>query len=75
MSYPAFYDLVLTIITSMQPVQLWTGKQVISTLVSPHKNKPIKVNLRAKGKQYTTGEDLCYSDGCKMLFYDISSFF
>ena len=48
-----------------QPVRLWTGKQVIGCLLRPNKQSPVVMNLRARGKQYTTGEDLCSNDSCK----------
>ena len=48
-----------------QPVCLWTGKQVISVLLRPNKSSKVKMNLRAKGKQYTKQEDLCSNDSCE----------
>ena len=48
-----------------QPVKLWTGKQVFNVILRPNKDMGIKLNLRTKGKQYTSGEDLCYKDSCK----------
>lgn len=50
---------------SPQPVKLWTGKQVFNVVLRPNKDMPIKMNLRTKGKQYTSGEDLCVKDSCK----------
>ena len=50
---------------SLQPVKLWTGKQVFNVVLRPNKDMPIKMNLRTKGKQYTSGEDLCVNDSCK----------
>ena len=44
---------------------LWTGKQVIGMLLHPNKASPVLMNLRAKGKQYTRDEDLCFNDSCK----------
>ncbi|XP_015775227.1 PREDICTED: DNA-directed RNA polymerase III subunit RPC1-like [Acropora digitifera] len=46
----------------LKPVKLWTGKQVFNVVLRPNKNIPIKMNLRTKGKQYTSGEDLCVND-------------
>jgi DNA-directed RNA polymerase III subunit RPC1 len=46
----------------LKPVKLWTGKQIIGVLLRPNVNSPIIMNLRTKGKQYTSGEDLCYND-------------
>ena len=48
----------------VQPMCLWTGKQVISVMLRPSKKSPILMNLRAKGKQYTINEDLCSNDSC-----------
>ncbi|KAF2769380.1 beta and beta-prime subunits of DNA dependent RNA-polymerase [Teratosphaeria nubilosa] len=36
-----------------KPQTLWTGKQVWSVLMKPHKDYPVNVNLDAKGKQYS----------------------
>ncbi len=52
---------------SSQPVRLWTGKQVISAMLRPNKSSKVEINLRAKGKQYTRNEDLCYNDSCKSV--------
>ena len=52
-------------IVYVQPVRLWTGKQVIGCLLRPNKRSPVVVNLRARGKQYSTGEDLCHNDSCE----------
>ena len=49
----------------LKPVSLWTGKQVISVMLHPNEHSPITMNLRAKGKQYTTDEDLCVNDSCE----------
>lgn len=37
----------------LKPQALWTGKQVWSVLMKPHRKYPVNVNLDAKGKQYT----------------------
>ena len=58
------YSLYTHTHTHTQPVRLWTGKQIIVCLLRPNKTSPILMNLRAKGKQYTTGEDLCSNDSC-----------
>ena len=34
-------------------------------LLHPNKASPVLMNLRAKGKQYTRDEDLCFNDSCK----------
>lgn len=54
--------------TIWKPVRLWTGKQVISVLLHPNRHSPIVMNLRAKGKQYSTGEDLCYNDSFVVIY-------
>ncbi|XP_068736318.1 DNA-directed RNA polymerase III subunit RPC1-like isoform X2 [Montipora capricornis] len=46
----------------LKPVKLWTGKQVFNVVLRPNKDMPIKMNLRTKGKQYTSEEDLCVND-------------
>ena len=49
----------------MKPCALWSGKQIISLILTPNKDKKIKVNLRTKSKIYCGyGEDLCVNDGC-----------
>ena len=48
-----------------QPCRLWTGKQIITSLLNPGSNKRTPLNLRAKGKQYSHNEDLCVNDSCE----------
>lgn len=45
-----------------KPCKLWTGKQVFSLLLRPNTSCPVLANLRAKGKNYSSGEDLCIND-------------
>ena len=59
------YLLEPSLSSFLQPVRLWTGKQVIGVLLRPNRHSPIVMNLRAKGKQYSTGEDLCCNDSCE----------
>lgn len=59
------YDVIFLSVY-FQPVRLWTGKQIIGVLLRPNKRSPIVMNLRAKGKQYTKDEDLCYNDSCRL---------
>jgi len=47
---------------------LWTGKQVIGMLLHPNKASPVLMNLRAKGKQYTRDEDLCFNDSFVVIY-------
>jgi DNA-directed RNA polymerase III subunit RPC1 len=41
----------------LKPVELWTGKQLLSVVFRPNKHSPIKINLRTKGKNYTGNEE------------------
>ena len=52
---------------SLQPMRLWTGKQVIGLLLRPNKRSPILLNMRVKGKLYSSGEELCCNDSCRDL--------
>ena len=46
-----------------KPVSLWSGKQIFSLILRPNPKCPIKVNLRAKGKDYSRkGEEMCNND-------------
>ncbi|XP_072164609.1 DNA-directed RNA polymerase III subunit RPC1-like [Diadema setosum] len=45
-----------------KPVRLWTGKQVFSLVLRPSVHSNIDANLRTKGKNYSSGEDLCIND-------------
>lgn len=51
----------------VQPVCLWTGKQVIGVMLRPNKKSSVFINLRAKGKQYTNNDDLCSNDSCMFV--------
>lgn len=51
----------------LKPVKLWTGKQIFSLLLKPNKKCPVKINLKAKGKNYTKNEDLCSNDSFIIL--------
>lgn len=51
----------------LQPVTLWTGKQIFSVILRPSDDNPVRANLRTKGKQYCgKGEDLCINDSCEL---------
>ena len=51
----------------LQPVTLWTGKQIFSVILRPSDDNPVRANLRTKGKQYCgKGEDLCVNDSCEL---------
>lgn len=46
-----------------KPVALWTGKQIFSLILRPNPKSMIKVNLKAKGKDYSRkGEEMCVND-------------
>ncbi|XP_067133403.1 DNA-directed RNA polymerase III subunit RPC1 [Centruroides vittatus] len=50
-----------------KPVALWTGKQIFSLILRPSKCYPILANLRAKGKSYTSNEELCINDSFVLI--------
>ncbi|XP_064623865.1 DNA-directed RNA polymerase III subunit RPC1-like [Lineus longissimus] len=45
-----------------KPCKLWTGKQIFSLIIRPNNDSPVLANLRSKGKNYSTGDDMCYND-------------
>ena len=47
------YPVEMPLPAVMKPQELWTGKQVWSVLMKPHRDYPVNVNLDAKGKQYS----------------------
>lgn len=55
----------------MQPIELWTGKQLFSVLLRPHANVRVYVNLNVKEKSYSKPnkehkkerETMCPNDG------------
>lgn len=52
----------------LQPVTLWTGKQIFSLIIRPNKKCPVQANLRTKGRAYTSNEELCINDSCKQIY-------
>ncbi|XP_013774384.1 DNA-directed RNA polymerase III subunit RPC1-like [Limulus polyphemus] len=50
-----------------KPVVLWTGKQIFSLIIRPNKACPVKACLRAKGKAYTSGEEMCINDSFVLI--------
>ncbi|XP_071829023.1 DNA-directed RNA polymerase III subunit RPC1-like [Apostichopus japonicus] len=52
----------------IKPTQLWTGKQLFGLILKPNKKKEIKVNLRAKAKNYSHSEDLCINDSFVVVY-------
>ena len=47
----------------IKPLELWTGKQLLSMLLRPAAACPVFVNIQIKEKGYTTGEHMCPKDG------------
>lgn len=49
-----------------KPMQLWSGKQIISVIFRPNCKSKIKLNMRAKGKNYCGGakEEMDPNDTC-----------
>lgn len=45
-----------------KPVCLWTGKQIFSLIMRPSRSCPVQACLRAKGKSYTSNEEMCVND-------------
>ena len=39
---------------------------MFSVLLKSHRDASVKMNLRVKGKQYSSGEDMCKNDSCEM---------
>ncbi|XP_065889671.1 DNA-directed RNA polymerase III subunit RPC1-like [Dysidea avara] len=52
----------------MKPCRLWTGKQLITCLLSPGSSTSTPLNLRCKGKQYSNNEDLCVNDSFVVIY-------
>lgn len=51
----------------LKPMQLWSGKQLISVVFRPNRSSKIKLNMRAKGKNHTgTKEEMDPNDTCKL---------
>lgn len=46
----------------VKPQRLWTGKQLFSMILKPNKDVTVCANLRTKGKNYTSNEDMCVKD-------------
>jgi DNA-directed RNA polymerase III subunit RPC1 len=47
----------------MKPVELWTGKQVMSLLVRPNSSCNVLINLEMKEKNYSNDGAFCLNDG------------
>jgi DNA-directed RNA polymerase III subunit RPC1 len=47
----------------LKPVELWTGKQLMTLLVCPNKETSCRVNVESREKFYTQGDHLCWQDG------------
>lgn len=49
----------------LKPMQLWSGKQLMSVVFRPNRSSKIKLNMRAKGKNYSgSKEELDINDTC-----------
>lgn len=49
--------------TIIKPVELWTGKQVMSLLVRPSHSSKVLVNFEMREKNYSTDLHFCRNDG------------
>lgn len=48
----------------MQPMELWTGKQLFSVLIRPNASMKVFLNLTVAEKNYSKmGETMCPKDG------------
>ena len=47
----------------LKPVELWTGKQVISVMLRPNKYSNVIVNCNLKERNYTSDDHMCKQDG------------
>ncbi|XP_014677319.1 PREDICTED: DNA-directed RNA polymerase III subunit RPC1-like [Priapulus caudatus] len=52
----------------LQPIRLWTGKQIFSLILRPNPGCPVLANLRTKGKNYSSGEDMCVNDSFVVIY-------
>ncbi|XP_033120133.1 DNA-directed RNA polymerase III subunit RPC1-like [Anneissia japonica] len=52
----------------IKPVRLWTGKQIFSLILRPSRKCSLKVNLRAKGKNYSNKGDMCHNDSFVVIY-------
>lgn len=49
--------------TIVKPIELWTGKQVFTAMLSPNKAAKVRVNLETREKNYASNEHFCKNDG------------
>ena len=49
--------------TILKPIQLWTGKQIFSTMICPNKDKRTLINFESKDKNYLKDQHFCPNDG------------
>lgn len=47
----------------LKPVELWTGKQIISVMLRPNRHSNVIVNCALKERNYTNDDHMCKSDG------------
>lgn len=46
----------------IKPVELWTGKQLMSLLLKPNWKSKIILNIEVKETNYTSAEEMCVKD-------------
>ncbi|KAK3856179.1 hypothetical protein Pcinc_031683 [Petrolisthes cinctipes] len=63
----ASYKITLPPPAIMKPKELWTGKQIFSTIIRPNQAYPVACNLTARRKDYTRGEELCSNEAWIVL--------
>lgn len=47
----------------LKPVELWTGKQIISVMLRPNKHSNVVVNCSLKERNYSSDDHMCKNDG------------
>ena len=50
----------------LKPIPVWTGKQLFGVILKPFAESKINLNLVFKSKAYTSNEELCLKEGCKL---------
>jgi DNA-directed RNA polymerase III subunit RPC1 len=49
--------------TLIKPMELWTGKQVFSTMLRPNNEAKIEISFETKEKNYVSNKHFCKNDG------------
>jgi DNA-directed RNA polymerase III subunit RPC1 len=65
------------LLIDLQPLELWTGKQIFSVLIRPNYKSHVLVNLETASKNYSGGKEygdrkipyLCRNDGCIQSYF------